>query len=225
MFATFDLCIDWRPLASICGLLFLCNPGCAGPPAATQPGQPEGLRIQAREYRTAFDEATDLLRDRGFVVDRRDYRYGVITTDPEGSPTVFEPWIRHNRSLGTTAASTAADLRRIVRVELLPAPAPAPGNAPGIAPAAPGSEASAVEEVPAVETYDVAVEVLLERRQRPMRRLSGSAATSVFYDYSRLPEDLQRREIPGSYWHPIGRDPQLERHLLQQLANRLDRAG
>ena len=204
--------MDGRPLlyvsiACLLGLTLLASTGCGSSPQQAIDGQ----RIEASQYDRVFDASVGTLRDAGFDVDRRDHRFGRITSEPKGSPTVFEPWIGDNSTLDQTLSSTLGDLRRTVTVIL----EPSEGR----------SSAAAVadgEEPPAIEAYALRVEVLLERQQVPERRLSGRTRGSVFADLDEVPQQLQQRGVEGSYWQPIGRDPQLESRLERRI---LDRAA
>ncbi len=161
------------------------------------------VAIDAAHYRACFDAAIDVLRDNGFVVDRRDYRYGVITTRPLGSPTVLEPWHAQNTTAEQAWESTFNDIRRRVAVRLV-------------------KHASAPDTNDTlVSSYNLEVEVVLEHKQVPTRRLTGSAKRNVFSSLSAPPRELADKGVTGTYWEPIGRDQELESRLLTQILDRL----
>ncbi|GAB4194804.1 MAG: hypothetical protein Kow00105_09050 [Phycisphaeraceae bacterium] len=161
------------------------------------------VAIDSARYRACFDAAVDVLRDNGFVVDRRDYRFGVITTRPLGSPTVLEPWHAHNSTADQAWESTFNDIRRRVAVRL-----------------AKNAASTDAGDTP-VSSYNLEVEVVMERKQVPTRRLTGSAKRNVFSSLSAPPRELADKGVTGTYWEPIGRDRELESRLLAQILDRL----
>ena len=171
--------------------------GCTPPPPVPTPAP-----VEPADYQSTFDAAARVLRDAGFAVDRRDARFGQITTMPKGSPTLLEPWVGDNVTAGRAAASTLGNLRRTVRVTLTP---------PADAAPTPPTDAAAPPH------YDLAVEVLIERYQSPTRRMSGATRGSVFYNLSDNPAELAARRITPAYWEPVGRDPGLESRLLRRI--------
>ncbi len=172
------------------------------PPAADDLAvSPTQLDIDAREYRRLFDAALLVLRDAGFTLDRRDYRLGIITTRPLFAPTIFEPWHSRHASAATTFESTFNDQRRLVRVSLPPAQ-PADDN---------------TTEPAMADTYQLIVEVQIERRQHGLQRLEGST------DAGQLVGSMRRTEqadTDSDHWRPMGRDVALEERLLQQIVRR-----
>jgi len=189
-----------RPLVTLA--LVAALGGCAATPQAADNPTP----LAADRYRPAFDAAVAVLRDRGFAVARQDYRHGIVTTQPEAAPTALEPWRGQNASASIAAAATLNDLRRTVTVSLEPNAAPGPA---ATAPAATGPSA-----------YRLRVEVLVEREQTPVRRLSGITGGNVFDSLEAVPAELKRRGIEGRYWVALRRDTALERVLLGEIVER-----
>ena len=101
----------------------------------------------------------------------------------------------------------SSDLRR-VNVLLMPRDA---GPVDGAAEADDGVESG---------LYDFEIEVLVERAQRPARRLSGTAGQDVFAPLDAPPLAWQERGIASTYWQPIGRDTRLEARLLRAIIER-----
>jgi hypothetical protein len=149
--------------------------------------------VSHEAYETVFRRAVEVLRDRGFAVDRQDFRFGLIQTRPKGSPTVFEPWRPDNVRAHEAWQSTLGDLRRVVRVRFRPVD--------GEVASGPGAD------------FVMEVQVQLERLQLPARRMSGRTHGAVFADLREVPEELQRRGIKGAYWQAVGRDAALEQRL------------
>jgi hypothetical protein len=172
--------------------------GCA----ANDAPLPNPLPLEVEAYPDTFARTVDLLRDRGFEVDRQDLRFGRITSRPKGSPTLAEPWIADNTTADQALRSTLGDLRRTVTVMFEP-PDPV------------GS--STDDPVLGEGPYAMHVEVLLERLQVPGRRLNGRTSGGVFADLSATPAEMRARGIEGRYWQPVGRDPLLEQRLLEAI--------
>lgn len=179
--------------------------GCSSNPGAVIDNP---TPIPAAAYPEAFDASAAVLRDAGFEVDRRDYRFGRVTTQPKGSPTALEIWKPDNTTTGQAISSTLGDLRRTVTVSFAPDPQHA-------------AEWIAAAEQQPPPAYPLSVEVMLERMQVPQRRLNGSTRGTVFADLAEVPTELQNRGVNQSYWQPIGRDPHLEQRLLQDILSRL----
>jgi len=156
--------------------------------------------VPADQYRQTFEAAVQILRDLGFTIDRRDYRFGVVTTLPLASPNMFEVWNAQNTTRHQAVESTLASEQRRVNVSIT-----APGQADGDDQT--GSDAS----------YRLEVRVVLERKQIPTRRIAGSARRNVFSNLAAPPKDLVARGVTGSYWQPVGRDPYLEARLVKQI--------
>lgn len=165
---------------------------CAAPELTT----PNPFQIDDREYARVFDASILVLRDYGFRVDRKDYRFGVITTMPLDSPTILEPWRGLNSTADQASEATLNSDRRIVRVNLEPDPTGQPD-------------------------YLLRVEVTVERRQQPQRRLTGSTdGYRLLGSLSRTPGEWSQRGIGSTYWTPISRDPYLEERLLAAIVRR-----
>lgn len=139
-----------------------------------------------------------MLRDAGFQLNRQDFRFGRISSEPQGSPTVFEPWKSDNVRAEEAWLSTLGDLRRTVTISLEPK-----------------------ETVELASAYGLRVEVVLERLQIPERRMDGRTQGSVFADLGEVPAELQDRGIRQRYWQPIGRDLALEQYLTQKILEQI----
>jgi hypothetical protein len=161
--------------------------------------------IGASEYRETYEAAIWVLRDHGFTIDRRDHRFGTVTSLPLGSPNLFEVWDDQNTTRGQAVESTLASEQRRVIVKIT-----VPDGDGGSGQS--GFEAG----------YMLEVEVVLERRQVPTRRMAGSARRNVFSNLAAPPKDLIERGVTGSYWEVAGRDPLLEARLIKQILGRVE---
>jgi len=194
------------PLAVTLALVALLGGCTAAADKATNP-----TPFDAEQYRPAFDAAVQVLRDRGFAVARSDYRHGVVTTKPEGAATALEPWRGQNASAPLATVATLNDLRRIVTVTLEPTAGDQPDDPPPATATAPATQP---------DRYTLRVEVLVEREQTPIRRLSGVTGGNVFDTLEAVPTELKRRGIEGRYWVALERDPALEQVLLREIVER-----
>lgn len=186
-------------------LLALLPAGCRTPRAIA----PNPFEIDRAEYARIFDASQEVLRQEGFTLDRRDYRFGRIDTQPLGSPTLFEPWRPTNSTAYQTYASTINYQRRFVIITLEPIPAAPPATAPAAtAPAEPTA-------------YNLRLEVQLQQLEIPARQLTGSAQGQRVQSRLRdVPVELRDRAIVGSYWRSLGRDLYLEQRLLAAIIHR-----
>ena len=158
------------------------------------------VAIGVDDYQAYFDASIQALRDFGYVIDRRDYRFGAITTLPQGSPNLLEVWDPQNTTAEQAAESTLSDIQRRVIVSLMPA-----------------DENEASND----GAYQLDVTVLLERKQVPARRLAGSARRNVFSNLAAPPRHLRDNGVTGNYYEPMGRDEYLEARLMQLITDRV----
>lgn len=84
------------------------------------------FELSADDYAEAFDAARDVLRERGFELDRVDARAGVITTAPRASAGLATPWIQHSPTLREASGATLHPDRRMAIVSFAPVGAPSP---------------------------------------------------------------------------------------------------
>lgn len=183
--------------------LVLMSVGCSR--AIVQADNPAS--VSEADYPAVFDSAIEVLRNQGFTIDRRDHRFGVITTQPLGSPNMFEVWHSQNTTGRQAVESTLASEQRRVTVNITD---PALSDLPD------SDDSSGMGGM-----YQVEVVVMLERRQIPTRRLAGSARRNVFSNLSAPPKELIDRGVTGSYWEDVGRDTYLEARLVKQIMERV----
>jgi len=183
-------------------ILFACVTGCS----LNQANANNPLEIDHSEYARVYNAAIAVLREYGFSLDRQDYRFGRITTKPQNSPTALEPWNNTNTTSNQILESTINHQRRLVTVSLEP-----------ISPTNPITPTPIATRT-ATDGYHLRIEVFVERRQTPNRRLAGSTRGHRVFDTLRsTPIEWQNRGIKGSYWRPLGRDPYLEQRLLNAI--------
>ncbi len=165
--------------------------GCAAPVAPSD----ERIPISADRYDDAFNIAIATLRDHRFIVDRKDYRFGHISTQPRSSSAAFELWQGEHVTFNDAASSTLNDQQRIVSVLLERS-----GN-----------------------DYQLRVEVTLERLQNPTRILTGSTdGHAITNNLQAIPAEQKREGVNGPHWRKVGRDGHMERALLQAIKGRME---
>ena len=176
-------------LACLCCLLLLTTLGCSTAPIE-QP-QTARLTFSADRYPAVFEAAVETLRDNGYRISRRDYRFGTITTYPKEAATAAEFWIDDATTTAQRTADTLNAQQRTVTVRV-----EQPEGEPG---------------------YSLTVEVLVQRLQRPDRYLTHSASPRITRTYTGTPMHLKDQGIDGPYAQKLDRDPLLERRLIEAI--------
>jgi hypothetical protein len=172
--------------------------GCAAQTAIKD--APNPLEIDVTEYDRMFEATIAVLREQGMGVQVKDYRMGTIVSQPALSPSAMEVWRIENSVAGNRMEATLNKQRRIISVNLTPAPGE-PADNP--------------------QTYHMAVQVVIEQEQNPRHQLTGSTSGyRLISSYSQTPEELAQRGITGRYWYPVGTDPLLENKLLRTIVHR-----
>ncbi len=181
------------------------------------------IAITADEYDRVFEAAVDTLRDMRFIVDRKDRRFGVVTTQPLIASAVVEPWHADNTTGRQVWESTLNMQRRTVRVEI----EPAVDEAAETADAAQAPAEAAPEPAPAAAEagaagYRLRVLVAVDRRHLPNRPLHTAALPRVGAEYAdRRYRPLETEAgVEEPSWQPIGRDEHLERRLVEAILTR-----
>ena len=170
-------------------LLLFTLLGCSTVPAE-QP-QTARLTFSADRYPVVFEAAVETLRGYGYRIARRDYRFGTITTYPKEAATAAEFWIDDATTRSQRKADTLNSQQRKVTVK--------------------------VEQTEEQPGYSLAVEVLVERLQRPERYLTHSASPRISTTYTDVPMHLKDQGIDGPYAQTLSRDPLLERRLIEAI--------
>ena len=172
-----------------CLLLSTVLLGCSTAPAEAP--QSARLTFSAGRYPDVFEAAVETLRQNGFRVARRDYRFGTITTYPKESATAAEFWIDDATTRQQKRADTLNAQQRTVTVR--------------------------VEQPEQDAGYSLTVEVLVQRLQRPERYLTHSASPRITATYTDVPMHLKDSGIDGPYAQTLSRDTLLERRLLEAI--------
>lgn len=191
------------------GLTLAFN-GCQSDPSAsrapgltTQPATNITAAFPTDQQINALRQVVSVLRDAGYIVDRADYRQGVITTKPKGVTTAIEPWLADGLGGGEAWAATLSPMRRVVRVTSEPIEL---------------QDAAADTDKQAMNT--LRWEVQLERYTSPRRRVINASRGRVFSSLDELPEPWSKRGMTAVYWQPLGRDVLTEQQLAARITAR-----
>ena len=176
--------------------------------AATQPGHREVRTVDPNQttrfvYKASYDnvwnQAQNVLTRMGFAVDRNDYRLGEITTLELPGAQIVEPWKPQTVDAVDSLENTLHNQRRWARLTIVP-----------------------VEGKP--EYLQIAVRVLVERETNPSERIGGPVfvegsgfgrnAVTLRSDYA------PPKDVPG-VWYTVGRDPDMEKKVLDALFGRI----
>lgn len=180
-----------RTTVTTLACLLLCTIffGCSTVPA--EPPQTARLTFAADRYPAVFEAAVQTLRDHGYRIARRDYRFGTITTFSKEAATTAEFWIDDATTRQQRKADTLNSQQRTVTIKV-----EQPAEQPG---------------------YTLTIEVLVQRLQRPERYLTHSASPRISSTYTDVPAHLKNRGIDGPYAQTMDRDPLLERRLIEAI--------
>lgn len=97
--------------------------GCTSSPeteAAQVQDVPNPYRLDATEYDRMFEASMQVLRRNQYMIERSDYRFGVILTEPRGAAMLFEFWRWDHSTFEQAVYATANDLTRVIRVTIQP---------------------------------------------------------------------------------------------------------
>jgi hypothetical protein len=170
--------------------------------------QPATSTVTADDFDNLWAACERAARDRGFRIDREDFRSGVMTTHPLISKQWFELWRRDVVTLPAVAHSSLHTTRRTIRFEL-----------------AAKSDGS----------FEASPKVLVERLSVVEHRITSASQYRDIFALTReesLREEdrqrnplLQQEGIPPSYWYALGRDEALEKTLAAAIAGKVKPQG
>ncbi len=172
---------------------------------ATQPGHLVSRLIDPNQsarfvykatYDTVWQQATLLLTNMGFSLDRRDYRLGVLTTNPLLSAQIIEFWKPQQVNSTDSLENTINNQRRTVRLTI----SKVAGKA---------------------DFYQIAIQVLVERQNNPTEDIRGPVfveGSGFGRDAITLRSDYLAPGTPNvGKWLTLGHDPDMENKLLDAL--------
>lgn len=168
------------------------------------------IGLSTGEYHDVFDAGVAVLRDYRFELNRRDRRFGVITTQPLTASSVIEPWYPDNTTSDQVLESTLNHDRRTVRLMIEPIDG-GPMDRTATAGAAPTTPLA----------YQLRLEVLIERQHVPDQPLHTAVVGGLGFvrDTTTTHAYASERGSETAYWYPIGRDALLEQRLVRDILN------
>jgi len=173
-------------------LLGLLAAGCHQPAQPTQPTATEVVVSDVDEFDLLWRTAVRALERHQFQVDRQDRHAGIITTFPETAPQWFEFWRRDFSDPYSTLESSLHTIRRQATVRVV--------------------------RTEGEKRYRVEVEVRVSRWSAPERQVTtASGAMRMFSREMPTTEGLMPEEAEPPHWVDLGRDPVLEKKLLQAI--------
>jgi len=162
-----------------------------------------------------FDIARDVLRDEGFILERVDAQLGVILTRPKTTAGLATPWHTDQSTIEQEIDDLANRQQRTVRITFAAAGSD-PSGSTSPAPDAPPTDLRAAQT-----PIDMSVRVIVERLQRPGRRISSASVRLSTYS---IDTDFKDRGLAYGYAVPIEDDQNLAARLADEIAVRHDRA-
>src|SRR5436190_5843193 len=94
------------------------HPATVGDPASSTTdywlAKPDTDVVTLNDFTTLFNAAEDVTRHYGFLIDRRDYRSGLLKSQPLVSKQWFEPWRRDLVTLNDLREASIHPIRRVV---------------------------------------------------------------------------------------------------------------
>lgn len=205
-----------RAIRILCAGMLVAIGGCAASHRAvpaTQPAtagdvkstlvdywfdQPAVTAVHARSFDALWNACREAAKARGFLIDRTDYREGLLYTQSLVSKSAFELWrddVADGRSL---AQSSVGTVRRTIRFIIRRQPD---------------------------GTFVAQPKVAVERYSSIERRITSAAQYHDIFSIRLMDVDREREftgtELPGEYWYAIGRDHDLERALARDVEHRL----
>jgi hypothetical protein len=179
------------------------QPSIASGRAAYWLRRPAVVTIEANDFETLWRACDEAARHFGFVLDRLDYRGGVITTQPLTSKQFWEIWRNDVATLDDLANSSLATYRRTLRFDIDKTPA---GG------------------------YVAAPRVVIERYARAEQPITASFYLRNAFRTQRNSRVWGTREtdrgvfLPRQYWYATGRDEALEKNVASEVRKQLARA-
>ena len=179
------------------------GPSIASARAAYWLRQPAIFTIQANDFESLWKSCEASARHFGFIVDRTDYRGGVITTQPLTSKQFWEFWRNDVATLEDLANSSLATYRRTLRFD--------------------------IDKLEG-GGYAASPRVVIERFARTESPITASVFLRNAFRSTRGGRIYGTREtdrgvyLPRQYWYATGRDEALEKNVASELRKQLAKA-
>ncbi len=187
-------------LVLACAALSLVQPGCASGPAINPRGAAQVSQASGPSRDAVWAACEEVARELHFTIDRRDFRAGVLTTDPMTSSQFFEPWRSELRSADDVVESSLATIRRTVRFEV-------------------SENAGRFVAKPSVR---------VERFALAERRMTSSVSYASAFKKTQTygsPEADAGVILPRTYWYEIDPDEKLASYIAGRVSAKLSPGG
>jgi hypothetical protein len=159
--------------------------------------QPAITGIESKDFDLLWKTCRMVMHDRFFVIDREDFREGLMTSLPLVSKQYWEFWRRDTVTVSDIADNSMATIRRTIYFDFSQNP-----------------DGSYVAEP----------KVLVERFATVERRLTAITEYHTAFSGPRpfgSAENDQGLSYPTDYWYATGRDTPLERDLADTIERKL----
>ncbi len=159
--------------------------------------QPDVASVGCGNFDSLWKTAFDVARDDHFMIDRTDFRTGLLTTQPMISKQPFEFWRNDVVDGHSMVQSALGTVRRTIQFHLSREP---DGG------------------------YRCIPKVLVERESLAEHRITS---VTEYHDIFSSTRQLSERDtdfgtpVVIEYWYAIGRDPALEKDLARRIQTRL----
>ena len=160
--------------------------------------QPAVSEIRATHFDALWNACQEVAKSHGYLIDRTDYREGLLYTQSLVSQSLLEPWRNDVADGLSLAQSSVGTIRRTARFII--------HRQPG-------------------GTFLAQPKVVVERYSSVERRITSAAQYHDIFSIRLLDVDREReftgKDVPAEYWYAIGRDHTLERELARDVQRRL----
>jgi hypothetical protein len=155
--------------------------------------KPGIVHVACTNFDSLWDNSVRVAHSNYFVIDRQNYRQGLLTTRPLISKQFFEPWRSDVGDFHSLLQSSLGTVRRTIHFDIRKLPD--------------GS-------------YTATPKVLVERHSVAEHRITSVTQYQDVFSTDRPLEETSDEEgatVVPDYWFAIGRDYALERDLADQL--------
>ena len=178
-------------LAMVAGML---ECGCG----SKEQGRWEGVEIERASFDEVWQACLGSVKQRGLQVDREDRRFGLIVTKPVVGKQFFEFWRKDAVTSNDVMLSSLHTVRRVVKIQIVPQ---------------------------GTMRFGVNVEAHVERASIPGDQLDNTAEAFELLNRQGVPASPSRRDYTRPQrepvWVDIGREPAMERVLMEDIVRRL----
>lgn len=158
----------------------------------------EAISIDQASFEEVWDACVVSLKDHGLEIDRNDRRFGVITTKPVVGKQFFEFWLDDTANSDDLLLSSLHTIRRTVTIQV--------------------SSQGPMR-------FQVAVQAQAERASLPGYQVDSPVEAVELLSRQGVSPYPRRRDYvrpkPKPQWVDLGREPALERNILEDISKRL----